>query len=169
MASTNKTPHLGLCQWEATDPFLREDMNGDFARIDEAIGGMSRVKLFDITVTEAVSLVKLDFTEVNLEQFAGLEIHIDSASPSLCIRVNGITDGQYINVSAGSRMIFMSARPGTVIIDISKYAISKHSGNDGSAFMIERQYVPQLSRLDIYPYSSSFSVGDRITVWGVKR
>ena len=37
MASTNYTELLGLCQWEAQDPVLREDFNADNRKIEAAI------------------------------------------------------------------------------------------------------------------------------------
>lgn len=38
MASTNKTPKLGLNQWAAGDEVLRTDFNGDNAKIEAAVG-----------------------------------------------------------------------------------------------------------------------------------
>lgn len=35
---STKTEHIGLHQWESTDPFLREDFNEDNRKIDEAVG-----------------------------------------------------------------------------------------------------------------------------------
>ena len=40
MASTNKTPQLGLNQWEPGDSVLREDFNGDNAKLEAAVGPM---------------------------------------------------------------------------------------------------------------------------------
>jgi len=37
VASSNETKHIGLCQWEADDPVLREDFNADNAILDEVI------------------------------------------------------------------------------------------------------------------------------------
>ena len=38
----NFTQNYGLHQWEPTDPFLREDFNGDFSTIDAALGRAER-------------------------------------------------------------------------------------------------------------------------------
>ena len=35
--STNHTPNLNLCQWEATDKVLRSDFNADNLKIDAAL------------------------------------------------------------------------------------------------------------------------------------
>ncbi|SCJ43149.1 Uncharacterised protein [uncultured Flavonifractor sp.] len=35
---STQTEHIGLHQWESTDPFLREDFNGDNSKIDQAVG-----------------------------------------------------------------------------------------------------------------------------------
>lgn len=40
MASTNKTENIGLNQWVASDPVLREDFNADNAKIDAALKSM---------------------------------------------------------------------------------------------------------------------------------
>lgn len=47
MASTNKTPNLGLNQWLLTDPFQVEDFNADNAKLDAVIGALvsSRAKI----------------------------------------------------------------------------------------------------------------------------
>ena len=37
MASTNKTPQLGLNQWAAGDPVLREDFNADNVKIEAMV------------------------------------------------------------------------------------------------------------------------------------
>ena len=42
MASTNKTPNLGLNQWLLTDPFQVEDFNADNAKLDAVIGALVR-------------------------------------------------------------------------------------------------------------------------------
>ena len=34
---STKTEHIGLHQWESTDPFLREDFNQDHGLIDTAV------------------------------------------------------------------------------------------------------------------------------------
>ena len=41
--STNVTPNLGLCQWEAGDPVLREDFNRDNALLDAFFAGSPKI------------------------------------------------------------------------------------------------------------------------------
>ena len=41
--STNTTPNLGLSQWEAGDPVLREDFNRDNAALDAACAAIPRM------------------------------------------------------------------------------------------------------------------------------
>lgn len=168
MASTNKTPHLGLCQWEATDPFLREDMNGDFARIDEACGDISRKKLFDITVTEAVQSIRLDFSDMTTSDYIQFEIFLDISAEAKNMRVNGgasyttlfpggnSTDTRIYAPSGASRLTF--TRSGML-----------HK-NDG-IYRMEKSNSTYPLYIDIYGEnaSSKFSVGDRIIVWGVKK
>lgn len=71
MASTGKTKNLGLCQWEATDPFLREDMNGDFARIDEAVGSRLELELLrDLELnTRLMNQVDIDVSDVDFGSY----------------------------------------------------------------------------------------------------
>ena len=82
MASTNKTPNLGLNQWVLDDPLLMEDVNTDNQKIDTAVAGlqgqlgaMPYVKLFDITTTADAEQVDLDLSGLDLSQFAKLEIY----------------------------------------------------------------------------------------------
>ncbi len=82
MASTNKTPNLGLNQWVLDDPLLMEDVNTDNQKIDTAVAGlqgqlgaMPYVKLFDITTTADAEQVDLDLSDLDLSQFAKLEIY----------------------------------------------------------------------------------------------
>ena len=39
-----ETANIGLHQWAGTEPFLREDFNEDFRKIDGAVGERSRCK-----------------------------------------------------------------------------------------------------------------------------
>lgn len=45
MASTNKTTHLNLNQWIASDPVLRSDFNFDNSKIDAAVNARASATL----------------------------------------------------------------------------------------------------------------------------
>lgn len=96
MASTNKTPHLGLCQWVEADPFLREDMNGDFAKIDAAIGSRLKLELLrDISLPpQTVKQIDLDVSDIDFGRYMFIILNAPSIRNSL-LRINGSTDGSY--------------------------------------------------------------------------
>lgn len=174
MASTNKTPHLGLCQWEATDPFLREDMNGDFARIDRAFGNLPRQKLFDVTVSQAVPSIQFDFTEVNTEQLGALEIFSDLATDGKYMRINGYAGSSYHHVYAGSapgtydRLI---VGPGFSRLSLSSSRIVHHYDYGTWSECLKKSPSTKLNKLNVFATDegSYFAEGDRITIWGVRR
>lgn len=177
MASTNKTPHLGLCQWEATDPFLREDMNGDFAKIDAAIGrlnetiaGLSHKKLFDITVDQQVISMEIDFAEIDLSQFAELSVYIlFRSSGNKYMRVNGVSENKYASsASTPDKMWLNNAAYQLVFGSDGMYLRSKTTT---TGYSMSKADFPQLNTLEIFGTSSSagLNLGDRITVWGVRR
>ena len=56
------------------DPLLMEDMNADNQKIDVAVAANPYVKLFDVIVTANVQQVDLDVSDIDLSQFAKLEI-----------------------------------------------------------------------------------------------
>lgn len=66
MASTNHTPNLGLNQWEANDPVLREDFNADNAKIDAAA---AMVRLGSITVPTDTQTITVDLTPCDPSRF----------------------------------------------------------------------------------------------------
>lgn len=40
---SKQTEHIGLHQWESTDPFLRENFNEDNRKIDQAVGLLRQI------------------------------------------------------------------------------------------------------------------------------
>ena len=75
MASTNKTPHLGLNQWVLTDPFLMDDFNADNAKLDTALNAVPCVKLLDITTQTDATQVDLDLSGLDLSRFVSLRVY----------------------------------------------------------------------------------------------
>ena len=182
MSSTNKTPNLGLCQWEATDPFLREDMNGDFAKIDEAIGrlndaieSLSHRELFSVTIEEPTVAVFLDLSEYDTDEFAELLLFFAFKDGSKYMRANGVSDAKYVHIySSGSSNaekipISSSSSSRINLYPTHFFYYTPTSGIYG--YRMPRADFPKLQSLEIYGSStkSNFSVGDRITVWGVRR
>lgn len=180
MASTNKTPHLGLCQWEATDPFLREDMNGDFARIDAeisriwaAIEGVCYKKLFSVTIAEPTLDVFMDFSDLDMTQFAELVLLFSFKSKEKSMRINGITDTKYVyGYTGGSEnqdkmtVGSMPSRLVSVAAGLRYYILS-----GGNSYTLKNSSLSELKSIDIFGSSTTnnFAIGDRMTVWGVSR
>ena len=51
MSSTNHTPNYNLPQWEASDPFKREDFNEAFSKIEDALTGKGNCEIKTGTFT----------------------------------------------------------------------------------------------------------------------
>ena len=175
MSSTNKTPNLGLCQWVETDPFLREDMNEVLRKIDEAIGNTPRKKLFDVTISQSPILsLEFDFTEIDVEQYGELNIFFSFAEDRKYMRMNGVTDNNgysYSQPGGGSSTDRISISTGTSRLSITPQKFIHQL--DGS-LQSERMYRTKFPRLDTlqiicYDTENGFTIGDRISVWGVRR
>jgi len=167
MSSTNKTANLGLSQWEASDPFTREDINGDFRKIDGAFGERTRKKLFDVTVTEPVKILQFDLRDVNVEQFHELIIYSDFANTnrSKGLRLNGYAENHYF--SAGSATQFC-AKGGHNTLTLGRTVYYNHALGIGNYECLEREYAPTLETLEIFiDLEEDLSVGDRVSIWGV--
>ena len=108
-SASGKTPRLGLSQWAAEDYIRREDFNSDFAAIDDAIansGGV--VKLKEFTLSESVSQVDIDVTDINWSQYHYVYLDIDpnknvpdsqEAGKLYYLRINNITDNSKHSVA----------------------------------------------------------------------
>jgi len=173
MASTNKTANLGLSQWEGTDALSREDLNSDLRKIDEAAERLP-VKLFDVSVSSGVQTVQIDFTGMDIEQYAELDIYVDSEHRDFYYTLNEVREeGKYqyyygSNSSTDSKIDMMS---GTARLGITKGMF--YLGHDYclNRYKMTRANFPALNSIEIcYGYANpQFKVGDRVAVWGVKR
>lgn len=168
MASTNKTPHLGLCQWIETDHFLMEDMNDTLGKIDTAIGGMSRVKLFDVTVTEAVPAVELDFTDIDLVPFAELELFCDFQNPLANMRLNGNSGKVYTSSDSSVPSTCSTLYSGKNHLIFTSANFIHRQDNSNTIHRMSRTNFPTLNSIQIFR-SDNLAAGARVSVWGVKR
>lgn len=107
MASTGKTPNLGLCQWQLSDPFLMEDMNEDNRKVDAAVAAIPYVKLLDVTTVADAAQVELDLSELDLSGYSKLEIVASFISPgaternsNVYMKING--NGAYLQGSGSA-------------------------------------------------------------------
>ena len=86
-----KTANYELNQWDPGDRILREEFNGDNARIDAALAGMPYVKLVDVTTDVAANQVDIDVSKIDFGSFAKIELCIESWNCGyLSLRVNGL-------------------------------------------------------------------------------
>lgn len=103
---STQTEHLGLHQWESTDPFLREDFNEDNRKIDEAVnraqttadGAINFIKLMDFTTEEDAQQIDLDVSQLNLPQYNRVFLRMENAitsAASMQVRLNNIADRIY--------------------------------------------------------------------------
>ena len=169
MSSTNKTPNLGLCQWVETDPFLREDMNGDFAKIDEAFDHVISKRLFSVTVSSATASLLLDFSDIDMDQYAELMLYFRFSNNSKYMRVNGVSTNNYI--TAGSTPDKISLVFPSYQLNFGPEYLYCNSVISTSGYSLKRTIFPSLESLEIFGSSESNGLrqGDRITVWGVRR
>jgi len=171
MASTNKTENLGLSQWVETDPLSREDLNADFRKIDGAAAYLP-VKLIDHTVEEETQSITFDVSEKNLDQFGEI-IFYANFKQLKDMRINGVdTKLYYTSTGSGgsSVMEYLLMQPGLSRLSITKSCFVYHTNNTFVYFHMDRTKFPSLDSLEIFGSASNvFSVGDRISIWGIKR
>ena len=85
----NYTANYGLHQWEPGDSFLRTDFNGDFAKIDGALGTLKgrvdlkaeesdlpRDRLLEWTTSTSTNRVDLDLSRFDLSRYLELVIYV---------------------------------------------------------------------------------------------
>ena len=83
-----KTTNYQLPKWEKTDRIQMKDFNDAMERIDAAVAAMPIVKLMDVTLTQAQTSVTLDFSNIDLTQYAELKIHIHSLGDNYKVLIN---------------------------------------------------------------------------------
>lgn len=171
LASTNKTANLGLSQWEAADPFTREDLNGDFGKIDEAAFYLP-VKLVDLTVEEETQSITFDFSDKDLDQFGEIVFYAD-LKQSKNMRINGIESESYYGYSANtpsSNAICMALNQGTSRLSVTGTRYIYHTDYVFRFYSLNRTVFPKINTLTVFGEGSDlFSAGDRISIWGIRR
>ena len=100
MASTNKTPNIGLNQWVLSDPFLMEDMNADNQIIDSAIAANPYAKLMDITTIANAQQIDLDVSGIDFTEFTSLTLNISSQATPI-----GVATYFYVKMNNGGDLI----------------------------------------------------------------
>jgi len=168
LASTNKTANLGLSQWEKTDPFSREDLNADLAKIDRA-AGVQRTKLIDRTLTEKAQTVELDFSGLDLSEFIGLEL-FTPCQISYLLNSKQI-EMEHTNSSGSWQSCSGCASEIGHFKLINNRSIASTAGmihSDGrECYRIAASKIAPLQSLLFSNYTGGFSAGERFIALGV--
>ena len=93
MASTNKTPNLGLNQWVSTDMVKREDFNADNLALDSALAKVPLVQLSNYKLYSATTFISLDLSKFDLSRYRFLLIAADGK-----VDGSGFTDSESVNL-----------------------------------------------------------------------
>ena len=153
-----KTTNYQLSQWDATDRILREDFNGDNAKIDAAIAAVKQASadavaeiqrscpyrtIKRVTTTAAAQQVDLDVRDIDFTQYLQTWIFFrcPNCSTQLVLRVNNATTGYHFgqtsgSVNGGDSSYFMSVRDcayGTVML----YTAAQDRNVAGISFSIQ--------------------------------
>jgi len=92
MSSTNKTANIGLRQWERTDAFTADGLNGEMKLIDAAFTHRPELLLLrDLTITPeegGVERIDVDLSDINFGEFYFFIIDL-GAGDSGCLYFNG--------------------------------------------------------------------------------
>lgn len=109
MASTNKTTHLRLNQWIASDPVLRTDFNLDNSKLDAAVQARSLVRLESGTLSASASKISFDLGDYDLTQFMELQIRLFPKTSSTSVSGGAMTSLAVNGAAAGSNLARMAA------------------------------------------------------------
>ena len=130
----NYTQNYGLHQWEPGDSFLRTDFNGDFAKIDGALGtlkgrvelkaeesALPRDRLLEWTTSTSTNRVDLDLSRFDLSRYLELVIYVTARntktesnwdSQKLCMIFNDLAgNNHYTNNGGGDVNIKLGVLP----------------------------------------------------------
>ena len=174
MSSTGKTKNLGLCQWALSDPFLMEDFNEVLRKIDAAVDDVISRRLFTVKITGPTPSIVLDCSELDISQYAELEIRtstVDNSNKSL--RVNGVSAEKYnFFYTGGSYKTDKATLPAgccKLSVQPSRFRLELYYGDN--TYYMDKSDFPQIRSIEIFGSSTTnnFTVGDVITVWGVKK
>jgi hypothetical protein len=170
--STNHTPYLGLCQWEPTDPVIREDFNADNQKIDAALSEVPLVKLKDITTEETAQQVDISMEDIDLTNYASLRVYVlyPDGEKTIYVRINNITATRYsirgfsLNWEENTHLRALGP-----VADIS-FAFNNVYMSGGVYFgYMANMPAEQISALNFFNVSNQVLAGTRFIIWGVKK
>lgn len=124
MSSSNKTAKLGLNQWAASDPVLREDFNADNQALEAAFAASPYETLLEMTTTAAASQVDIDLSGIDWDKYMWVRVYTvlksttTSSSTSYSFKLlldNRTYDYQYHTTSSsesgGDCLCYLYAQP----------------------------------------------------------
>lgn len=105
--ASGQTNNYELNQWSAGDPVLREEFNGDNARIEAALWENHRLNvLFDANLVSEESTIVIDLRQTKLTDYCFLELWaptlLTGTSSSVAVRLNDIDDSVYYSKTYSS-------------------------------------------------------------------
>jgi len=189
---STKSPHYGLYQWEGSDPVSREEMNHNFAVLEENLHEkLVYAPLASYTVSQAAQLVSFDLSNVDWNKYHEVVVelwydNVDRNSTTIYVNQDqSFPDDTYASV--------MVPPTNTTIMTSLLEGLGKIGGFRGSVRFFcnrhETSYISaecrslgagrcyngwnsnltfsQLNTLDLYCYNK-VPVGVQVTVWGVE-
>ena len=98
--ASGQTENYGLNQWAAEDAVLREEFNGDNAKIEAALWENRRLNvLFDANLVSEESAIVIDLRQTKLTDYCFLELWVPTllteTSSSVAVRLNDIDESVY--------------------------------------------------------------------------
>lgn len=191
---STQTEHIGLHQWENTDPFLREDFNEDNRKIDEAVGEVAAVlplePLFDVTVQEAVSVVSLEMTGIDRSKYHELLLYgeisgRENLSATFLLQIDGLNGAYYSsdrgNSEQGIALMDVSSKPGVIMAHMPcacqvfgayGYATSFQEMPmefRGTTSHLNRRDWEDVAALELRLKNTTYADGCKFKLYGVKK
>ncbi len=172
MASSNKTTHLRLNQWEGSDPILRTDFNQDNSKIDQAMAARALVRLTGRTLTTAAGTISVDLLDYDLTQYEALELTlapIISGSGTTTLTVGDATPVSLAPMASDGSwglVIHLHFLPGG--LGGWWFAPGMTSGNTGG-FLAAGVTASDLEELKLSSASAPYQAGTSWTLYGLKK
>ena len=172
MASSNKTTHLRLNQWEGSDPILRTDFNQDNSKIDQAMAARALVRLTGRTLTTAAETISVDLLDYDLTQYEALELALAPIISGSGTTTLTVGDAAPVSLAAmasdGSRglVIHLQFLPGGV--GGWWFAPGLATGNTGG-FLAAGVTASDLEELKLSSASAPYQAETAWTLYGLKK
>lgn len=166
MASVNKTANLGLSQWEAGEGFFREDLNADFAKIDEALGsmGVGFIKpelLLEVQLPAASnsSIQPIYLDQVDLTAYKAIIWTVEQVKT--CVMR---FDNENVYMKCGKGSVFLTFPLG---MDLPAYFISLNN-ESVTVYGLEQTFSKLTRALIETEGGNRFDIPTRMKIWGIK-